>query len=215
VERFLERLREVVEGMEEEEWEERKRSLVGKRREVVKNLKEETGRIWGIIREGSLDFERREFRLLIPKGAYHLPSDDCWSDAHGLLILHHPGERDNLLILSLTKPTFLAFYDASILPSSSTRQKISIHFTSSAEFYPTSFSPSLIAIAGRAWGSWFIGRAWDWWFAMRGTPQKAGGREGEREEMVLRGGPGEVRAWKESLGRESETRACRPMEEYM
>jgi hypothetical protein len=39
--------------------------------------------------------------------------------------------------------------------------------------------------------------------------------EGRRKGGGEGGDGAEVRAWKESLGRESETRACRPMEEYM
>lgn len=60
VEAFLVELRTIIESLEPEEWEGRKQSLVDKRREKVKNLREENGRIWGAIREGSFDFQRRK-----------------------------------------------------------------------------------------------------------------------------------------------------------
>lgn len=172
--------------------------------------------------------------------------------------LFFSGERDNLVILSLTKPAFLAFYDALILPphppplsfstsssssssSISTRQKLSIHFSSDAVYYPTSLSAPVVLAAGRAWATWTLARVWIWasWVVGRGGAGRRGfpeavviekkeeevvesssgggdrGRRQVEETFVLRGGAGEIRRWKEGLGKEKASKPWQPLERYM
>ncbi|EJD02194.1 insulin-degrading enzyme [Fomitiporia mediterranea MF3/22] len=60
IEAFLEHMREVLETMDDAQFQEHKRSLVQQWTEKLKNLPEETARFWNQIESGYLDFMRRE-----------------------------------------------------------------------------------------------------------------------------------------------------------
>lgn len=60
IESFLEGMEQVLEGMSEDEFGKQKQSLVDQKRMKVKNLYEESSRLWRSIQDGYYDFDRRE-----------------------------------------------------------------------------------------------------------------------------------------------------------
>ncbi|TDL24920.1 insulin-degrading enzyme [Rickenella mellea] len=60
VDAFLTSMRDILESMDEKEFEEQRKGLIHKWTEKLKNLTEETDRFWNHIESGYLDFFRRE-----------------------------------------------------------------------------------------------------------------------------------------------------------
>ena len=60
VDAFLDQLKVLIEEMSEEDFEKERRSLVDKKVEKIKNLREEANRFWNHIDSGYHDFRQRE-----------------------------------------------------------------------------------------------------------------------------------------------------------
>lgn len=66
IEAFLESLEKTIEEMSEDEFEKQKQSLIDNKLQKVKNLYEESSRLWRHIQDGYFDFQRRESAVFSP-----------------------------------------------------------------------------------------------------------------------------------------------------
>jgi insulysin len=64
MEACLDHLGSILESMSDEAFETSRRGLIGKQLEKPKNLYQETSRYWAHMRDGSYDFDRREWLLI-------------------------------------------------------------------------------------------------------------------------------------------------------
>ncbi|KAM0124291.1 hypothetical protein ACHAO1_011085 [Botrytis cinerea] len=110
---FLTGYPEIFKNMSGSEFEEHKRSLITQRLKALKNLDQESDRLWSHIESEEFDFELGELCTLL------YTTELCTNRSKD----HH----DATHIKALTKEDMIQFYDQFILPSSPLRSKLSIH----------------------------------------------------------------------------------------
>ncbi|KAJ8068539.1 hypothetical protein OCU04_004089 [Sclerotinia nivalis] len=110
---FLVGYSQTLKNMSVSEFEGHKRSLIAETLEKLKNLDEESNRLWSHIESEELDFELGELYTLL------YTTELCTNR----LKVHH----DATHIEALTKEDMIQFYNQFILPSSPLRSKLSIH----------------------------------------------------------------------------------------
>ena len=119
IESFLkETMRESLDKMTAEEFERHKQSLIDKKLQKVKNLYEESSRLWRAIGDGTFDFGRRT-STLTPAARAFGPELICLSPP--------PGVNDAELLKTLTKSELVDFYEKYVDPASGERRKASVH----------------------------------------------------------------------------------------
>ena len=111
IDSFLTTYKKTMVEMSDAEFEGHKRSLITKRLEKLKNLDQETSRLWAHIESEVYDFELSRL--------YH----------HNfvLILLTFAAYHDASSIRKLTKADMIELYDRYILPSSPSRSKLAIH----------------------------------------------------------------------------------------
>lgn len=131
IDAFLTGYRSTLESMTDSEFEGHKRSLITKRLEKLKNLGQESGRLWTHIASEYLDFELSMFFSLL----CYLPWDDFMrmkgmkgkEDALDDEVLTFADKIDAEFVRALTKQQMVEFFDTYIAPSSPSRAKLAIH----------------------------------------------------------------------------------------
>lgn len=126
IDSFLVRFAATLKQMSDSEFEGHKRSLITKRLEKLKNLDQESNRLWSHIDYEYFDFELGKLNPLnINQFSHQLVLTN-------LIQVHH----DAANIKSLTKENMIQFYNQFILPSSPLRSKLAIHLIAQGSSLP-------------------------------------------------------------------------------
>ena len=111
IDAFLESYEQTIREMSESVFEGHRRSLITKRLEKLKNLTQESGRLWSHIDDEYFDFEFSKFI-----------TRNFMSIANSYAAYHNAAH-----IQKLTKPDMLEFFLHYVAPKSPSRAKLSIH----------------------------------------------------------------------------------------